>query len=243
MEWRDEGILLSTRPHGEASVIASVFTQEHGVHAGVIRGGQSRKVAPVLQAGAQLDLTWRARLEDHIGSFTAEPKRSRAAALMGSRLALSGASSAMALLQYSLPEREPHKDLYEKTLPLMDLLGHDDVWPLAYLQWEMAFLTELGFGLQLDECAATGATSNLVYVSPKSGRAVSAEGAGEWADRMLPMFGCMTGKGDANDQEIVDALGTTGYFLGSRLAEGQVGKPLPDARARFLDLLRKRAAA
>lgn len=243
MEWREEGMLLSVRAHGESSVIASVFTRDHGVHAGVIRGGQSRKMAPLLQSGAQLDITWRARLEDHIGSFSVEPVRSRAANVLGSRLALAGASVVVAMLQYALPEREPHKDLYDRTLPLMDLLGQEMVWPLAYLQWEMAFLTELGFGLELDHCAVTGTSDNLIYISPKTGRAVSKDGAGQWADRMLPLIPCMKGEGEADDAHILLALETTGYFLKTKLAEGQVGRPLPDARDRFLDVLRKRAKA
>ncbi len=242
MDWREEGLLLNVRSHGETSAIAAVFTRDHGVHSGVVRGGQSRKMAPILQSGAQVDVTWRARLEEHIGSFTIEPVRSRAASVMGSRLALAGASSVLGLLYYALPEREAHKELFDRTIPLMDLLGQDDLWPFAYLRWEMAFLADLGFGLHLEECAATGVRRNLIYVSPKSGRAVSAQGAGEWADRMLPLPKCMHGEGEASDEEVVQALDTTGYFLHSRLAEGQVGKPLPDARQRFLDQLRKKAA-
>ena len=241
MEWREEGLLLNMRSHGESSAIASVFTRDHGLHSGIVRGGQSRKMAPLLQSGAQLDLTWRARLEDHLGSFVVEPIRSRAAAVLGSRMALAGAGVVVAMLQFALPEREPHKDLYDKTLPLMDLLGQDAIWPLAYLQWEMSFLTELGFGLELDKCAATGMRDDLAFISPKSGRAVSRTGAGEWADRMLPLVPCMKGEGEAEDADILSALETTGFFLKTRLAEGQVGKPLPDARGRFLDVLRKRA--
>lgn len=241
LDWREEALLLNVRAHGETSAIVTVFARDHGVYSGVVRGGQSRKMAPVLQSGAQVDVTWRARLEDHIGSFVVEPLRSRAANVLGGRLALAGASSVMALLYFALPEREAHKELYDRTIPLMDLLGQDDLWPLAYLRWEMAFLADLGFGLHLEDCAVTGSQSDLVYVSPKSGRAVSLQGAGEWADRLLPLPGCMRGEGDASDAEVLRALDTTGYFLHSRLAEGQVGKPLPDARQRFLDRLRKRA--
>lgn len=242
MDWREEGLLLNARAHGETSVIASVFTRDHGVYSGVVRGGQSRKMGPVLQAGAQIDVNWRARLEEHIGSFTVELLRSRAATVMGSRLSLAGASAVLALIHYALPEREAHSGLYDRTIPVMDLLGKDDLWPLAYLRWEMAFLRDLGFGLELEACAVTGSHEDLIYVSPKSGRAVSGGGAGEWADRLLPLPDCMKGEGDAEDHEILLALETTGYFLRSRLAEGQVGKPLPDARDRFLVQLRKRAS-
>jgi len=243
LDWREDGMLLSVRAHGESSTIATVFTREHGVHSGIIRGGQSRKMAPILQSGAQLDITWRARLADHIGAFTVEPVRSRAATVMGSRMALAGAGAVVGLLQYGLPERQSHSEFYDQTLPLMDLLGEQSVWPLAYLQWEMAFLGELGFALELGHCAVTGATAGLVYISPKSGRAVSKAGAGDWADRMLPLVPCMIGEGEAEDADILAALETTGYFLKTRLAEGQVGKPLPDARDRFLSVLRKRASA
>src|SRR6056297_3433429 len=123
MEWRDQGILLSTRTHGETSVIIEVFTPEHGRHAGVVRGGTSRKIAPVLQPGAQLDLRWRARLEDHIGTYQVEPMRSRAAAAMSGRMALAGLNAVTALLSFALPEREPHPALYHRSMQLLDLLG------------------------------------------------------------------------------------------------------------------------
>ncbi|TMV54089.1 DNA repair protein RecO, partial [Thioclava sp. BHET1] len=187
MEWRDEGVLLSMRLHGENAAIIEVFTPQHGRHAGVVRGGASRKAAPVLQPGAQLDLTWRARLEDHIGAFTVEPLRGRAGAILGDRLALSGLNSITALLAFTLPEREPHPALYQASVTLFDLLGAAPDWPLAYLRWEMMLLEEMGFGLDLTACAVTGSRDDLAYVSPRTGRAVSRAGAGEWADRLLPL--------------------------------------------------------
>ena len=174
VDWRDEGALLAVRKHGETSVIIDVFTEGHGLQAGVVRGGTSRKIAPVLQPGAQLDVSWRARLEEHLGSYTVEPVRSRAAAVMGDRLALAGLNAVCALLAFSLPEREAHPQLYRQSITLMDLLGHTDAWPLAYLRWELALLEEMGFGLDFSGCAVTGGVDDLVYVSPKSGRAVSA---------------------------------------------------------------------
>jgi DNA repair protein RecO (recombination protein O) len=235
MEWRDQGILLSSRRHGETSAIIEVFTPSQGRHAGIVRGGTSRKIAPILQPGAQLDLMWRARLQDHIGAFTVEPVRSRAAIAMGGRLSLAGLNAVTALISFSLPEREAHLPLYSRTEALLDLLGQDDVWPLAYLQWELSLLTELGYGLDLSECAVTGATDDLIYVSPKSGRAVSREGAGEWADRMLPLPDVLRGVGAAGDAEIVQGFKTTGYFLEMRLAADLGSKPLPEARARYIE--------
>ncbi|MCV2889352.1 DNA repair protein RecO [Ruegeria aquimaris] len=237
MDWRDQGILLAVRRHGETSAIIEVFTQEHGRHAGVVRGGTSRKIAPILQPGAQLDVSWRARLEDHIGSFTVEPLRSRAAAAMSGQMALAGLNAVTALLSFCLPEREPHPNLYRQSERLLDLLGQDEIWPLAYLRWELGLLEELGFGLDLRACAVTGTTEDLVFVSPRTGRAVSAAAAGVWADRLLPLPPCLRGQGPAPDTEIAEALGTTGYFMENRLAPSLGDRPLPEARRRFVDLV------
>lgn len=240
MEWRDHGILLSMRRHGENSAIIDVFTEGHGRHAGLVRGGASRKLSPVLQPGAQLDLTWRARLEEHLGSYHAEPLRSRAAAALSGRLALAGLNAVTALLSFCLPEREPHPGLYTRSERLLDLLGNDELWPLAYLRWELALLEDLGFGLDLSACAVTGAQAGLAYVSPKTGRAVSREGAGDWEDRLLPLPPVMLGEGEAGDAEIVQALGTTGYFLQAHLAPSLGNQPVPEARGRLTDLLSRR---
>lgn len=241
MEWRDQGILLSARTHGETSAIIEVFTPERGRHAGVVRGGASRKLAPVLQPGAQLDLAWRARLEDHIGTFQAEPLRSRAAASLGDRLSLAGLNAVTALLLFALPEREAHPRLYQRTETLLDLLGQAELWPLAYLNWEMALLEEMGFGLDLSACAVNGTRANdLSYISPRTGRAVSRAGAGEWADRLLPLPPCLLGQGPAPDQEIAEGLRVTGHFLHTQLAPELGHKPLPEARQRFVDQFKKR---
>jgi len=239
MEWRDQGILLSARKHGETSSIIEMFTPTQGRHVGVVRGGTSRKIAPILQPGAQLDVVWRARLEDHIGSFSVEPVRSRAAAAMGDRLALAGLNTVTALLSFCLPEREAHRGLYDRTQNLLDLLGQSDVWPLAYLQWEMGLLEEMGYALDLNACAVTGATEGLCFVSPKSGRAVSVKGAGEWADRLLPLPEVMRGEGEGDDAQIAQGFVTTGYFLESHLAQDLGGKPLPEARARFVEAFKR----
>ncbi|MEJ8562780.1 DNA repair protein RecO [Yoonia sp. GPGPB17] len=235
--WQDEAALLSSRPFGETSVIVEVFSAEHGRHAGVVRGGTSRKLAPVLQPGAQVAVTWKARLDSHLGSFTVEPIRSRAAAAMGDRLALAGLNAVCSLLAMVLPEREAHAPLYERTVALLDLLGQSDVWPLAYLRWEQALLEEMGFGLDLSACAVRGVNEDLIYVSPKSGRAVSRAAAGEWADRMLPLPQVLAGQGDASHAEIAKALGTTGYFIEHRLIKGLGDHPMPAARARLIDAI------
>ncbi len=235
MDWTDQGILLVSRRHGETSAIIEVFTELHGRDAGVVRGGTSRKIAPILQPGAQLAVTWRARLEDHIGTYTVEPLRSRAANALSGRMALAGLNAVTGLLSFSLPEREPQTGFYRQTEQLLDLLGQDDVWPLAYLRWEMALLELLGYGLDLSACAVTGATEGLAFVSPKSGRAVTEEGAGAWKDQLLPLPPVMLGHGDASDTEVAAALRTTGYFLKNRVAPELANKPLPEARERFVD--------
>lgn len=240
MEWRDQGILLSVRRHGESSAIIDVFTQAHGRHAGIVRGGAGRKLAPILQPGAQLDLTWRARLEDHLGTYLVEPLRSRAVAALSGRLPLAGLNAVTALLSFCLPERETHPDLYRQTEQLLDLLDHEELWPLAYLKWEMKLLDVTGFGLDLRACAVSGDTDDLCYVSPKSGRAVARAHAGEWADRLLPLPAVMLGQGAAEDHEIAQALRTTGFFLESRVAPSLGSLPLPEARGRFVDVFTRR---
>lgn len=239
--WQDEAALLAVRPFGETSVIIEVFSAAHGRHAGVVRGGTSRKVAPILQPGAQLAVGWKARLESHLGSFSVEPIRSRAAAAMGDRLALAGLNAVCGLLAMVLPEREAHPPLYERTIALLDLLGQSEVWPLAYLRWEEALLEEMGFGLDLSACAATGINEELAYVSPKSGRAVSRQAAGEWADRLLPLPDVLARKGNASNLEIVRALGTTGYFIEHRLIKGLGDRPMPVSRARLIEAITRAA--
>ncbi|MFQ6548064.1 DNA repair protein RecO [Aestuariibius sp. 2305UL40-4] len=234
MEWTDDGTILTVRPHGETSAIVEVFTEGHGRHAGIVRGATSRKIAPVLQPGAQVSAVWKARLEEHLGAFTIEPVRSRAATAMASRLALAGLNAVTALLSFGLPEREAHPDLYRRSTALLDLLDQPDLWPLAYLRWEMGFLDEMGFGLDLSRCAATGATEGLTYVSPRTGRAVSAAGAGAYADRLLPLPPVLRGEGEAETAEIVEALRVTGHFLTEALAPSLGDKPVPEARARLI---------
>ncbi len=238
MDWRDEGALLSVRKHGETSVIIEVFTAEHGRHAGVVRGGVSRKLTPILQPGGQLDVSWRARLEEHIGSFTVEPIKSRALVL-SDRSALAGLNAVTALLGFALPEREPHPALYARTQSMLDLLGTNPAWPVAYLKWELALLDELGFGLDLDSCAVTGSKEGLAYVSPKTGRAVSVDGAGEWADRLLPLPTDLLGAGRGRLEDVLSGLITTGHFLTHGVAHALGNRPLPEARARLIDRLKR----
>ena len=239
MEWRDQGALLSVRRHGETSAIIEVFTAEHGRHAGLVRGATSRRMTPVLQPGAQLDLTWRARLDEHLGTFAIEPLKSRAAAVMGDRLALAGLNAITALAGFCLPEREPHHRLYARTIALLDRLGPSEPWPHDYLLWELALLDDMGFGLDLSACAVTGASDNLMYVSPRTGCAVTQEAAGEFADRLLPLPAALSGQDGSSLAEIAQGMVTTGYFLEQKLAPQMGDRPLPKARQRLLDLLER----
>jgi DNA repair protein RecO (recombination protein O) len=238
MEWRDQGVLLSMRPHGESAAIIEAFTAAHGRHLGVVRGGASRRMAPILQPGAHLDLVWKARLDDHIGVYTVEPLRSRAA-ILSDRQALAGLTAVCALLHVALPEREPDPALWHKAVTLLDALGSQDDWPALYLRWELALLGALGFGLDLSACAVTGTTQDLRYVSPRTGRAVSAAGAGAWADRLLPLPpGLLEGdQSPLTASDLAQGLALTGHFLARELAPVLNDRALPEARARLVGLL------
>jgi DNA repair protein RecO (recombination protein O) len=236
MDWQDEGMLLSARRHGEDAAILEVLTRDHGRHAGVMRGAASRRMAPLLQPGAQLQLAWKARLDEHIGAFAAEPLRSRAARLMADRAALAAFGGMVALL-HLLPEREPHPELYARSLGLADRMGPGADWHGDYVRWELGFLAEAGFGLDLTSCAATGAREGLTWVSPKSGRAVSAAAGEPWRDQLLPLPRFLVSDKAPEPGEIADGLRLTGFFLGQRLAPALPLGRLPEARARAAETL------
>ncbi|MGD8310915.1 MAG: DNA repair protein RecO [Chromatiales bacterium] len=235
MDWHDEGILLTVRPHGETSAIIEVLTREHGRHAGLVQGGRSARQSPVLQPGSQLALDWRARLAEHLGQFRIEPVRSRAAAIMEDRTALAGLNAVGALLVAFLPEREPAPEIYDMTHELADALAARAWdWPVRYAHWEVALLAGLGFGLDLRRCGATGTTEELAYVSPRTGRAVSRGAGGAWADRLLPLPGFLLGKGIPTVGAVREALRMTGFFLEHWACPALERKTLPEARARLL---------
>jgi DNA repair protein RecO (recombination protein O) len=239
MEWRDQGILLSARRHGETSVIIDVLTPSLGRHSGIVRGGKSRKLSPILQPGAQLDLMWKARLHQHIGTFQVEPIRSRSAMIMSDRQALSGLGAVTGMLLAFLPERETNEPLFYATEQLLDFLEHPEVWPIAYLRWELGLLEILGFGLDLSTCAVTGQSQDLVFISPKTGRAVSRNGAGKWANRLLPLLPVMLGKEPDSASDVAQALDVCGYFFENHARQSLGLKQLPPSRSRFLDTLIK----
>jgi DNA repair protein RecO (recombination protein O) len=212
MEWRDEGIVLSVRGHGETSAIAEVFTTAHGRVSGLIKGGRSRRLRPILQAGNTVDITWRARLEEHLGMMTVEATAFRAGFIMENALRLSCLSALTGLAQ-ALPEREPHPKLYEASRIVLDMLDQDSVWPALYVRWEMGLLDELGFGLDLSACASTGQGHDLTYVSPKSGKAVSRDAGSPYCNRLLPLPAFLLGEAAVNMDDVGNGLKLTGYFL------------------------------
>lgn len=240
MEWRAEGVILSMRRHGETAAIIEVFTAGQGRYAGVVRGGASRRLAPVLQPGTQVQAGWRARLDAHLGTFTVEPLAVRAAGVLGDRTGLAGLASVCALLSFCLPERAAYPRLYARSVALLDGLGAER-WAQAYLGWEQALLDEMGFGLDLARCAVTGATGDLAFVSPRTGRAVSRAGAGDWAGHLLPLPPALLGRRDSA-WGVVEGLQVTGHFLANHLAPSLGDRPLPAARRRLVDLLARAAA-
>ncbi len=192
-------------------------------------------MAATLQPGSQLAVTWRARMDDQLGSFVVEPLHSRASVLE-SHLRLAGLNAICAMLRFTLPERAAYPQLYRQTQALLQQVEVAEGWAADYLRWEMLLLEETGFGLDLSRCAVTGLRDDLAYVSPRSGRAVSRTGAGEWADKLLPLPPALLGQGPLIGSELQQGLAITGHFLRRELAEE--GRPFPEARARLLTLLK-----
>ena len=240
MEWREKAIVLGARRHGETNVIAQLLTRDHGRHAGVVRGGRSRRMRPVLQQGNLVEASWRARLEDHLGNFTIEAVELNAAMWMASPLKLAGLSSLTAMCAL-LPEREPHGRIFDATLLVLEQLENDDVWPALLVRWEAGLLEELGFGLDLGKCALTGCSDDLAYVSPKTGRAVTRQAGAEWRDKLLALPGFLTrGNMPASVRDISDGFVLTGHFLNRHIYEPR-GLVMPDARGWIIDYLKNRS--
>lgn len=239
MEWSDEGVVLSVRPHGEAAAVLELFTRAHGRHLGLVHGGRSRRLRPILQTGNHLVASWKARLADNLGHFAVELRRGFAAQVMEDAAALAAMTSMTALARL-LPERDPHPNLFEVTLFVLGFLEERAVWPALVVRWELALLEELGFGLDLSACAASGNTTDLIYVSPKSGRAVSAEAGEPYRDRLLalPAFLRTGAAGNVSPADVEAGLALTGHFLEARVL-GPRGMEMPDARARMSLYLRR----
>ncbi len=243
MHWQDEGIVLAARPHGETALIVQLLTRAHGRHAGLVRGGQGPKLRGVYQVGNRLAVTWRARLSEHLGTVVGETQRGHWVELMDDAPRLACLMAAAALAETTLPEREPHPRLHDGLRSLLEALAADSGWGVLYVAWEMALLDELGFGLDLTRCAATGRTEELVYVSPKSGQAVCATAGAPYRDRLLALPAFLR-PGEpavaASAADLLDGLRLTDYFLRHRVLAPHRHK-VPAARSRFFDLMERMA--
>ena len=241
MHWTDDGIFLGGRKFGESSSIISVFTRERGRHLGLVKGGTGRKLRPVLQIGNVLQCRWSARLQGNLGNFQLEIGKPLAAAFMEQPLKLSGVTAVCGLVDVLLPERDPCGALFDHTIALLDsfLLDHD--YLMRYVLWELDLLSEIGFGLNLETCVVSGAKEDLVWVSPKSGSAVSRNSGFPYASKLLPLpsFVVNGERGSVTKSEILDGLRLTGHFLGRAAATH--GIKLVGARGLFLEQLARKS--
>jgi DNA repair protein RecO (recombination protein O) len=239
MEWSDDAIVLALRPHGESSGILEALTRTHGRHLGLVRGGGSSKGRAMLQPGNRVKLTWRSRLSEHLGIYTSELARSRAAEMFERRASLVGLNALSAIAAAALPEREPHEGAFEGADVLLDAIaGHEfHEWAPLFVRWEIGLLNELGFGLDLARCAATGSADDLIYVSPRTGRAVSRAAGEPYREKLLvlPAFLLGTQTGEPGPDDLLAGLKLTEHFLESWVLT-PYGKAVPEARGRLADL-------
>jgi DNA repair protein RecO (recombination protein O) len=242
MQWTDEGIVIGVRRHGEASAILELMTREHGRHLGLVRGGFGSRLKPILQTGNSVSASWRARLDEHLGNYTVEPLHQRASNYFGASHAIYGVGHLAAMMRL-LPERDPHAGLYSVLEEILDRLEDPVLAAPLVVRFELQLLTELGFGLDLSECASTGATDDLVYVSPKSGRAVSRVAGEPWADKMLQLPKFLRDLDtEPAGRDLADGFALTGFFL-ERHVLAPRGLTLTDERAHFIAALNRALAA
>ncbi len=238
MEWSDQGLVLSVNQHGESSAIVQLLTRTHGRHAGLVRGGASRAQRGTLQAGNKVRATWRGRLAEHLGSYTVESDIAYAAGLLDSPIALEALNTVCALTLTLLPEHEPHEAIFDGLDLVLDALQQEDVWPALMVRWEVGFLQELGFGLDLETCAVTGQRHDLTHVSPRTGRAVSRAAAAPYKERLLRLPAFLTNNETTSlePDDLLDGFRLSGYFLESRALAHQT-QALPPSRTRMLERL------
>jgi DNA repair protein RecO (recombination protein O) len=237
MEFEDDAFVLNARPHGEAGAIVEFLTASHGKYAAHVAGGASRRIKPFLQPGAQVIARFRARMSDQLGSATLEPVGEGPSALFDDPLALTGLAAAASVAAGALPEREPHPGAYFAFEALTRVLAYPDIWPAVFVRFEVGLLEELGFGLDFSKCAATGGLDDLIYVSPKTGRAVSRAAGQPYKDRMLALppflLGAQAGLGPG---DVGAGLALTGHFLEAFIFN-PLNRPLPPARLWLVDRL------
>ncbi|MGD0107664.1 MAG: DNA repair protein RecO [Rhodopila sp.] len=234
MEWDAPAIILDVRPYGEGDAVTTVMTEAHGLHRGLARGGASRGKAGTWQPGNMVQVQWTARLSDQLGSFTGELIHAGAAHAMQEAMPLAMLTAICSVAEGALPEREPLPRIFAGLLHLIPRLPLGESLLTDLIQWELVVLSDLGYGLDLATCAVTGQARDLAYVSPRTGRAVSREGAGDWAARLLPLPGFLTGSAPPNPSAWRDGLRLTGHFL-ARDAFGHQHRPLPNARGMLYD--------
>jgi DNA repair protein RecO (recombination protein O) len=230
MEFDDDAFVLASRPFGETGAIVELVTRAHGRYAAHVAGAASRRMKPFLQAGARVTVRYRARTSEQLGSAALEPVGEGPAALFDDRVALAGLASAAAVTAGALPEREPHPGAFLGLEALIASLEAPDIWPAVYVRFEAGLLADLGFGLDLSKCAVTGSADDLVYVSPRTGRAVSAAAGEAYKDRLLalPPF-LLSSQGGLGAGDIAAGLAITGHFL-ERFVFAPLNRPLPPAR-------------
>jgi DNA repair protein RecO (recombination protein O) len=240
MEWTDEGTVLGMRRHGEANAILELMTRDHGRHLGLVRGGAGSRMRPVLQPGNSVRAVWRARLDEHLGNYVVEGLRMRTATFLAVPHAVSAVTHLAALCRL-LPERDPHAEVCETLESLLDDLDNSRRSGARVVRFELDLLAELGFGLDLGACAVTGTRTDLVYVSPKTGRAVSRQAGEPWRDRLLalPAFLGEAAPAEPSEDDLADAFALTGFFLARHVLEPR-GLALPDAREGFIAAVLKR---
>jgi DNA repair protein RecO (recombination protein O) len=234
MEWDAPAIILDVRPYGEGDALAAVMTEAHGLHRGLARGGASRGKAGTWQTGNMVQVQWIARLSDQLGSFTGELIHAGAAHAMQDALPLAMLTAVCAVAEGALPEREPQPRIFDGLLHLIPRLPLGESTLSDVIQWELVVLSDLGYGLDFSTCAVTGQTEALAFVSPRTGRAVTEAGAGQWASRLLPLPGFLIGSTSPGWIAWRDGLRLTGHFL-TRDAFGHQHRPLPQARAMLYD--------
>jgi DNA repair protein RecO (recombination protein O) len=229
MEWDAPAIVLDARRFGEGDAVATVMTAEHGLHRGLARGGASRAGAPVWQTGNLLQIRWVARLSDQLGSFSGEMIHPGAAMVMDDAMTLAMLTAACAVAEGVLPEREPHPRVFEALVGLVANLPRGLDMLTDLVRWEALLLSDLGYGLDLTQCAVTGERTGLAYVSPRTGRAVTEAASGLWKDRLMRLPGFLAGANAAGAEDWRDGLRLTGHFL-ERDAFGHLNRGLPQAR-------------
>jgi DNA repair protein RecO (recombination protein O) len=242
MQWADAGFVVAVRRHGESAAIVELLTREHGRHLGLVRGGQAPRMRAALQPGNEIWAVWRGRLAEHLGAFACELVRAHAARLIDDPDRLAALASAAALVAAALPEREPHGDVFAAFAALVAALDTAPDWPAHYVRWECGLLAALGFGLDLDRCAVTGAAADLAYVSPRTGRAVGREPGRPYRDKLLPLPAFLSSDTAADAAQVSAGLRLAEHFLVHHLLAPQ-NRPVPAARQRLAERLRQWTAA